>query len=62
MFTGHISLKGMKNLNKNQCLATYADGYYIQNSTEKLSRYAMYHRGRRQTAAQSISENTSGVF
>lgn len=62
MFTGHISLKGMKDLNKNQCLATYADRCYIQNPTEKLSRYATYRRGGRQTEAQSISENTSEVF
>lgn len=52
----------MKDLNKNQCLATYADRCYIQNPTEKLSRYATYRRGGRQTEAQSISENTSEVF
>lgn len=62
MVTVHISLKDMNNLNKNQCLATYADGCYIQNFTEKLSRYATYQKGRWQTEAESISKNASEEF
>lgn len=62
MVTVHISLKDMNNLNKNQCVATYADGCYVQNFTEKLSRYATYQKGRWQTEAESISKNASEEF